>query len=65
MAVMSDPPLKWEKETRNEWLVEHIAKQMGSTQKQALLISPYFVPGDSFTQKLVSGVASGLSLIHI
>ncbi|MBE2210135.1 MAG: phospholipase D family protein [Xanthomonadaceae bacterium] len=59
MAVMSDPPLKWEKETRNEWLVEHIAKQMGSTQKQALLISPYFVPGDSFTQKLVSGVASG------
>ncbi len=59
MEVLSDPPLKWKEETRGEWLVEHLAKQMGSTQKQALLISPYFVPGDSFTQKLVGSAAAG------
>lgn len=59
MAVLSDPPEKWKKETRSEWLVERIARQMGTTQKKALLISPYFVPGDNFTDKLVGGVASG------
>ena len=59
MQVLSDPPLKWKQESREEWLVGHIARQMGQTQRQALLISPYFVPGENFTGKLVSSAASG------
>ena len=59
MQVLSDPPLKWKEDSRPEWLVEHLARQLGSTRQQAMLISPYFVPGESFTGKLVASVAAG------
>ena len=59
MQLLSDPPLKWKDETRSEWLVEHLANQMRQTKQQALLISPYFVPGESFTDGLVTNVAAG------
>ena len=59
MQVLSDPPIKWKDDSRSEWLVEHLAKQMRQTKQQALLISPYFVPGESFTNTLVSSVAAG------
>jgi len=59
MELLSDPPVKWKDEYRQQWLVEHLARQMRQTRRQALLISPYFVPGDNFTHDLVATVASG------
>ncbi|MCR6661804.1 MAG: phospholipase D family protein [Luteimonas sp.] len=44
--LLSDPPLKWKAEPRVDGLVVELADTLRKTQEKALLISPYFVPGN-------------------
>lgn len=54
IEIVSDPPLKWKHDDdRRGWLVTRLAKVINATKHKALLISPYFVPGE-FTDMLVS-----------
>lgn len=46
LRVLSDPPLKWKAETRVDGLVAELADVLRLTERKALLISPYFVPGN-------------------
>ena len=45
LRVLSDPPLKW-KVSRSEGLATELMEVVRTARKRALLISPYFVPGD-------------------
>jgi putative cardiolipin synthase len=53
ITVVADPPLKWKQDGRDGWLVDRIEQQIRATRHKALLISPYFVPGDDATQGLI------------
>ena len=46
LRVLSDPPLKWKADARGQGLAAELAAELGRAQHKALLISPYFVPGD-------------------
>ncbi len=59
MHVASDPPIKWNQDRREDWLVNRLERHIGQTRQQALLISPYFVPGEDFTQQLTGLARSG------
>jgi putative cardiolipin synthase len=52
IQVVADPPLKWKDDDRSGWMLERLATMLRGTQKKALLISPYFVPGEFGTQGL-------------
>ncbi|HEY0332620.1 MAG TPA: phospholipase D family protein [Stenotrophomonas sp.] len=46
--IVSDPPEKAEGATpRPDWMTPVLIQDMASAQRQLLLISPYFVPGDA------------------
>ena len=45
IRVVADPPLKWQEDDRNGWMIEKLLAQLRGAQRKALLISPYFVPG--------------------
>jgi len=54
IEVVSDPPLKWkEDEDRSGWLLTRLIDELKKTTHKALLISPYFVPGDDTANGLV------------
>lgn len=57
IRVLSDPPLKWKENQPGEYLVAELFEVVRQTQHKALLISPYFVPGDE-------GVASLAALVR-
>ncbi|QSX77982.1 phospholipase D family protein [Agrilutibacter solisilvae] len=59
IQVVADPPLKWKDDDRRGWMVERLVKLLGTTRHKALLISPYFVPGDFGTQGLGKLAARG------
>lgn len=44
--ILSDPPMKHRRDDQHNWLVTHLAGMMTGSQHKALLISPYFVPGE-------------------
>jgi cardiolipin synthase C len=47
VRVVADPPLKWQKDDdRSGWMIEQLVPMLRDSQHKALLISPYFVPGD-------------------
>jgi putative cardiolipin synthase len=50
VEIHSDPPLKHKDSDKQDWLVSELARKIGSAQHKALLISPYFVPGDAGTR---------------
>jgi cardiolipin synthase C len=52
IRVVADPPLKWQEDDRSQWMIEKLSAQLRGAQRKALLISPYFVPGDVGTQGL-------------
>ena len=52
IRVLSDPPLKWKEHQPGEYLVTELAEVVGRTRHMALLISPYFVPGDEGVEGL-------------
>ncbi|MCA0395385.1 MAG: phospholipase D family protein [Proteobacteria bacterium] len=57
LRILSDPPLKWKAEPRVDGLVAELGDKLDKTRHKALLISPYFVPGDD-------GVAEFASLVR-
>ncbi|HRO26327.1 MAG TPA: phospholipase D family protein [Gammaproteobacteria bacterium] len=57
MRILSDPPLKWKSEPRVDGLVVKLFDTLRLTREKALLISPYFVPGDE-------GVAAFAALVR-
>ena len=59
VKLLSDPPLKWKNESRQQWLVNVLNQQLHSAQQHVLLISPYFVPGEAYTQGMVDSVKQG------
>ena len=59
IRVVADPPQKWSKDDRGEWLVHALAKVVEGTRQRASLISPYFVPGVGGTGMLNALEARG------
>ncbi|HVI59837.1 MAG TPA: phospholipase D family protein [Luteimonas sp.] len=53
IEIASDPPLKWKQDDRAGWLFNKLSAQLDSVRREALVISPYFVPGDTLTRHLV------------
>jgi putative cardiolipin synthase len=62
VEVIADPPLKWHSDDRSEWLVKRLASLLAATREKALLISPYFVPGDTVSENLVGMVRQGIEI---
>lgn len=62
IEVASDPPLKWKQDDRGDWLVRKLAAQLFGARREALLISPYFVPGQTLTPRLVQMVDKGVEI---
>lgn len=60
IRVVADPPLKWQRDDRSGWMIGHLASILRGTQDKALLISPYFVPGEFGTQGLSRLSARGV-----
>lgn len=58
VRVLSDPALK-RGDDGEDWLVTRLIAELATTQREALLISPYFVPGDEGSQGLVGLVGKG------
>ena len=54
--LVADPPLKWEDDSRDDWLVHRIERDLSSAQHKVLLISPYFVPGPDVTASMTGMV---------
>jgi len=46
VQVLSDPPQKHRRDDQSDWLVSAFGRMFEATRHKALLISPYFVPGD-------------------
>ncbi|HET8900279.1 MAG TPA: phospholipase D family protein [Rhodanobacteraceae bacterium] len=53
LQVMSDPPQKWRRDDRAGWLVQRLVALIAGARTEALLISPYFVPGRRGSAALV------------
>ena len=60
IQVHSDPPLKHRDNDRGDWLVTRLGAELGQARHKTLLISPYFVPGDTGTSELLQQVADGV-----
>lgn len=52
VRIVADPPLKWRSDDRHDWLVTRLVETLKTARRKALLISPYFVPGDTGTAGL-------------
>ncbi|TXH76958.1 MAG: phospholipase D family protein [Lysobacteraceae bacterium] len=46
LHVIADPPDKARKDPGEDWLIKRIIRDLDGAQRKALVISPYFVPGD-------------------
>ncbi|GGK02924.1 phospholipase D family protein [Luteimonas terricola] len=57
IRVISDPPVKRPGDDSSGWLVEHVDASLRSAQRAALLVSPYFVPGED-TSAVLTGLAA-------
>ncbi|HBS64014.1 MAG TPA: phospholipase D family protein [Stenotrophomonas sp.] len=62
VAIVSDPPMKHRRDDRGDWLVARLSAELAGTRHKALLISPYFVPGEEGTQGLGALVARGATV---
>ncbi|NYZ63166.1 phospholipase D family protein [Luteimonas deserti] len=60
VRVLSDPPIKVRGEGRENWLVDHLLDEITSARTAALLISPYFVPGQQSAEDLVALAGRGV-----
>jgi len=59
VEIASDPPMKHRRDDQAGWLVTRLVEELESTRHKALLISPYFVPGEDGTEGLGAMVARG------
>ncbi len=62
ISVVADPPLKGRDDDHSGWLVHRLAKVLGTTQHKALLLSPYFVPGEEGTAALANLAGKGVEV---
>jgi putative cardiolipin synthase len=62
LSIIADPPLKLRGDDRDDWLVHKLAAAILATEKEALLISPYFVPGEEGTAALNGLAARGIAV---
>ena len=62
LAIVADPPLKFRDDDRDRWLVRRLADVILATQTEALLVSPYFVPGVEGTAALAGLEARGVAV---
>ncbi|VXB33994.1 Cardiolipin synthase [Luteimonas sp. 9C] len=60
IQILSDPPIKWRGDNREDWLVERLVGDIVAADRSALLISPYFVPGEQGTSGLVHLAGRGV-----
>ena len=60
--IRSDPPSKRRDADPRDWLVTHLAQELGSARHKSLLISPYFVPGAAGTKALIGQVKNGVQV---
>ncbi|NUO75940.1 MAG: phospholipase D family protein [Lysobacter sp.] len=58
VRVVADPVRK-RGDGGDDWLVNQLVAKLAATEQEALLISPYFVPGDEGTDGLVGLVRKG------
>ena len=56
IRVVSDPPVKRPGDDTTGWLVDHIDTALRGARDAALLVSPYFVPGED-TSDVLTGLA--------
>lgn len=62
LHLYADPPLKGRDDASADWLVGRIARDIAGAKRKALLISPYFVPGDDGTEALKRLVREGATV---
>lgn len=64
VRIVSDPPMKHRDDDRGAWLVSTLTSELQAARHKALLISPYFVPGneglDGFSAMARRGVQVGV-----
>ncbi len=60
--LVADPPLKWEQDSRDEWLVHKIERDLSAANSKVLLISPYFVPGPDVTAGMTGLARKGVTV---
>ncbi len=62
LHLVSDPPLKWEEDSRDDWLVHRIERDLSTAKHKVLLISPYFVPGPDVTAAMTGLAKNDLTV---
>lgn len=62
IGVVADPPLKWKNDDRKGWLAQRIKDELGDARHKALIISPYFVPGDAVTAHFLQLARNGVEV---
>lgn len=60
--LVADPPLKWETDSSDQWLVHRIERDLSAAKRKVLLISPYFVPGDAVTAGMTALAGKGVTV---
>lgn len=60
--LIADPPLKWEADSRDQWLVHRIERDLSTAKDKVLLISPYFVPGPEVTVGMTGLAEKGVTV---
>ncbi len=60
VQVIADPPLKCRDRDHSGWMIHRLAEMLGTARQKALVVSPYFVPGESGTVVLAALVGKGV-----
>lgn len=62
LEIASDPAMKHRRDDPSDWLVTRLAREFQATRDKALLISPYFVPGEDGSRGLGGMVQRGATV---
>lgn len=66
VQLLSDPPQKVETPatTRAHFAADELLQEIDRAREQLIIISPYFLPGDYYLQKIIAATARGVE-VHI
>lgn len=62
IRIVSDPPVKRPGDDTSGWLVERVDAALRGARESALLVSPYFVPGDDTATLLTRQATRGVDV---
>lgn len=62
VRVVADPPLKGRDDDHTGWLVHRLTKTLATAQRKALLVSPYFIPGERGAAALAALAGDGVEV---